>query len=150
MQLDQLSTIQPTWVSSAVLQQRLKSYPDDFPDMLWGHVLLLSFHVAVLAFFPISLCVQLLPFPCLCIAPKKVTAYVALMQLRTKPSGADLLLQKSFWIQGLWLLNRCWWWCPHDRVSCWCCTTESLGSVRWWGRGPRTPRSLHAVRRQVC
>ena len=36
-------------------------YPDDFANVLWGHVLLLRFHVAVLAFLSIALCVQLLP-----------------------------------------------------------------------------------------
>ena len=46
-------------------QSREGSHPDDLPDMLWWHVLLLAVLVPKLPFVPIPLGVQLLPLPCL-------------------------------------------------------------------------------------
>lgn len=37
--------------------------PNDFSDMFWGHVFLLSIHKSKLPLFGIALGLQLLPFP---------------------------------------------------------------------------------------
>ena len=130
---------------------RTDPYPDDFANVLWRHVLLLRFHVAVLAFLSIALCVQLLPLSSLdrYDGNSQMTAlhHLYCPAARLALAEAHLFFQQGFRIHSLRLLHRCWRRGSHDRVAAGCCASEGLRSVTgwgWWSR-PTTGR-LHAGR----